>query len=715
MDPVDQAEGAARGPAALPRSGAQPALQPVSAGPPMLATSRWIGAAVVVVTTSVLVGWALDVEILTSVVPGLVSMKLNTALCLGSLGVALVVRRPGLVWSVAALALTVAGATLVQYLTPLDLGIDELVVDDPGDAGGNPPGRMAFATALSVCALALSLAAAALGRTRLARTLEVVPIALASLAILGYAYGVQPLFALAEASAMAVHTAVLVVALAVAADLALSGSVLRAALRDRGPAGPLLRTFGALALVVLPVLGHVRNRLAIDGVIGERFGTALMVIGGAGLLLTATLHSARVLSVTAAEEARAREALRTLNADLVEGRDRAWRRVEELADQLVRERQLFAQSISQFDDMVWTVRIDADDLDLVYASPNATGLFGVDVQAESDVLRAMGDLVHPEDQHLNHAFAASMLAGEAAESQFRVLGEDGAVRWLWARGAPRTSDGVRYYDGITSNVTERQRLSERVLELERDRVDQLERVQRMRDQFFATAGHELRTPLMVAGGYLELGLREAAPDGTQHRYLQVAYRGLEQASSLVTDLFDVARINAGIRQVSRVPLDLRALVSEAVEGHRQQAAAGGLGLHTDLGDVPDFAGDPRRLRQVLDNLLSNAVKYTPRGGAVTVTLDEIDEQARLRVADTGIGIPDDEVPFVFEHLFRSTTATTQGIEGTGLGLALTRALVEAHGGSIEVVPTEGAGAELEVRLPRRTPDQTDGTAETDAG
>ena len=678
---------------------------PMSEAAPLTRASRRLGALVAVVGVLVLIGWAVEITVLTSVLPGLVSMKLNAAVCLGLLGLALAQpRRPWLVWTVVAVVLLIATATLVEYVGAVDLGIDELLVGDPGDPGGNPPGRMAFATAFSAAFLAVALAVARCGRVRLSRMLATVPFTLGGLAILGYAYGVEPLYEVAEASAMAMHTAVIIVALAVAHDLAHPGTALRPVADDRGPVGTLLRTFGLLALVGLPALGYVRIQLRDRGLIGDSYGVALMVIGGAGLLIAATLHSAHVLSVTAAEEAQAREALRELNESLEAGRDQAWLQVNELADQLAEERQLFSQSISRFDDLVWTVKVGPDGIDLVYASPNAVGLFGGELHQTVDITRAMGEMVHPEDRHLNAEFVASMMAGEAAESQYRLIGYDGEVRWLWVRGVPRTTEGARYYDGITSNITERHQLAERVLELERDRVLDLEQTQRVRDQFFAMAGHELRTPLAVAGGYLDLVLSERALEDEQRRYLEVVARSLGQAGVLVSDLFDLARLNAGIHRLEPEPVDLTALVRQAVNAQAPAAESAGLEVTARLDDLTGYHVDPRRLLQVVDNLLSNAVKYTPRGGSVAVLLDEVEGQARLRVCDTGIGIPEEELPLVFDYLYRATSATATGIKGTGLGLALTKTLVEAHGGSIVVRACDGPGAEFEVRLPRHPPE-----------
>ena len=685
-----------------------PGETPLSAslpeGAPLTQASRVLALITSAVAAAVLVGWAADVPVLKSVSPGLVTMKVNTALCLLLLGLGVAAARRGPAMAAAAVTLAITALTLVEYVAGVGLGIDQLLVADPTVAGGNPPGRMAPTSAFCLALLALSLGAARLGRVVAARTLHLAAFFLAAIAILGYAYDVEQLYDVAAYATMALHTAVLVLLVSLAVDLSLPGSLARAAVSDEGPAGQLVRRFVPLALLGLPAIGLLRLRLGDLGVFGDRFGVAMMAATAASVVMVLTWLSARSLSITHLEERRTREELRLLNESLVEGRDAAWDRVEDLSRQLTREREQFDLAISRFDDLVWTVRVRPDGIDLVFASPNAAGVFGGEVRQPVDIGRAMADMVHPEDRALNVDFNQKMLTGQAAETQFRLTGYDGEVRWLWVRGAPRTTDGERYYDGITSNVTERHQLAERVLELERERVVELEVTQRTRDHFFALAGHELRTPLTVAHGYVDLALQEGALEGEPRRYLEVAARGLAQAGSLVSDFFDLARLDAGIVQVELHPVDLGALVSDAVAGHAQAADAAGIALRHEIADLPLIAGDPERLIQVVDNLLSNALKYTPTGGHVWVGLDRVGDEARLRVSDDGIGIPEAELPLVFDNLYRATTATSRSIQGTGLGLTLTKTLVEAHRGRVTAHSGEGRGTQFEVRLPVSPPE-----------
>jgi signal transduction histidine kinase len=148
-------------------------------------------------------------------------------------------------------------------------------------------------------------------------------------------------------------------------------------------------------------------------------------------------------------------------------------------------------------------------------------------------------------------------------------------------------------------------------------------------------------------------------------------------------------------------VDLAALAAESVEAARLRAQEEGVDLRLSAGDgLPPVRGDRSRLGQVIDNLVSNAVKFTPHGGSAEVRLGAPDGHVEIVVSDTGIGIPPEERERLFQRFFRARTATEAGIAGTGLGLAVSRAIVEGHGGSISLDPGDGPGTTFRVRLPR---------------
>ena len=153
------------------------------------------------------------------------------------------------------------------------------------------------------------------------------------------------------------------------------------------------------------------------------------------------------------------------------------------------------------------------------------------------------------------------------------------------------------------------------------------------------------------------------------------------------------------------------MVKESLEACRPIAEAKQIKLSENVGDVPSFVGDRARLGQVLDNLVSNALKFTPEGGRATVSLEATDDSVLLEVADTGIGIAAGEQSRLFERFFRSSTATENAIPGTGLGLTITKAIVERHGGKIAIESVERKGTTVRVDLPLEAASDADVPAE----
>ena len=225
---------------------------------------------------------------------------------------------------------------------------------------------------------------------------------------------------------------------------------------------------------------------------------------------------------------------------------------------------------------------------------------------------------------------------------------------------------------------------------------------KVKDDFVASVSHELRTPLTSVLGHLELltDRPDLPPDIA--RQLAVVERNALRLQTLVTDLLDVARVQEGSLTLTLDPLDLAMLTRDAVAAARPAADARQITLTSDLPEALPFHADGHRLRQVVDNLISNAIKYTERDGSVSVTARvDADEGIELVVADTGIGIPEADLPHVFDRFYRAGAVEAQHIPGTGLGLSIVRDIVEAHEGTVEVTSVVGEGSQLTVRLPRR--------------
>jgi signal transduction histidine kinase len=223
---------------------------------------------------------------------------------------------------------------------------------------------------------------------------------------------------------------------------------------------------------------------------------------------------------------------------------------------------------------------------------------------------------------------------------------------------------------------------------------------RLKDEFFALVSHELRTPLTSIIGYLELVQEDAdALDPQSTRFLQVVERNSRRLHRLVGDLLFVAQVEAGRLSLDSEAVPLAGVVADCVEAARPRAEESGVTLRARTDDVGTLKGDGDRLGQMLDNLVSNAVKFTAEGGTVDVYLARRGDKALLEVRDSGIGIPDAEQHRLFQRFFRSSTATEQAIPGVGLGLTISRAIVEAHGGTIGFESEEGRGTTFRVELP----------------
>lgn len=225
--------------------------------------------------------------------------------------------------------------------------------------------------------------------------------------------------------------------------------------------------------------------------------------------------------------------------------------------------------------------------------------------------------------------------------------------------------------------------------------------ERMRDDLIATVSHELRTPLTSILGYTEIlvDMGEAAVSESAAQLLAIVQRNAERELRLVEDLLTLASLGSAGISVQREPVDLVPLGHDVVAGLRERAEAAGVSVTWEACDVLHVVGDSQRLGQVLTNLLANAIKFTPAAGRVGVRLWREAGYGVLEVMDQGIGVTEDEMPWVFERLYRAPRAVAAQIPGAGLGLPIVKSIVDAHGGDIAVESEPGEGTTVQVRLP----------------
>jgi signal transduction histidine kinase len=227
-------------------------------------------------------------------------------------------------------------------------------------------------------------------------------------------------------------------------------------------------------------------------------------------------------------------------------------------------------------------------------------------------------------------------------------------------------------------------------------------VARMKDEFVGMISHELRTPLSAIIGFLDLLQHDPGQPLTddQQEFVTIIERNAQRLLNLVGDLLFTAQVESGRFPLERDDADVAELVRSAVASARPHAQREGIELVADVADEPvRLLVDPGRIGQAIDNLLSNAIKFTPAGGSVTAGVRSTDGGVEISVRDTGVGIPEDEQGMLFTRFFRASTATRNAVPGVGLGLTITRAIVLAHGGSMDVTSQEGVGTEFRFVLP----------------
>jgi heavy metal sensor kinase len=229
--------------------------------------------------------------------------------------------------------------------------------------------------------------------------------------------------------------------------------------------------------------------------------------------------------------------------------------------------------------------------------------------------------------------------------------------------------------------------------------DRLHRALDGQRRFTADASHELRTPLATIAAETEWALTRPRSADEYHGSLAICRRATERMARVVTRLLTLARADHDALQLDRAPVALEPVVHDAIALVQPLAASKGVVIETKL-DTAMVAGDRERLTELLTNLCANAVEYNRAGGHVSVEVWPDGSDACMRVRDSGIGIEEDDVPRIFERFYRSDGARDRRTGGAGLGLAIAKSIVEAHGGRISCSSTPGEGTEMLVRLPR---------------
>ncbi len=317
--------------------------------------------------------------------------------------------------------------------------------------------------------------------------------------------------------------------------------------------------------------------------------------------------------------------------------------------------------------------------------------------------RPCPEFLHPDDQDAMREQLRSLAEGApTARFENRHRHGDGSYRWLSWTAAPFREEGLVYV--FVRDITFRKVAEEERLQLVREQEARraAERENKIKDHFLATLSHELRSPLTPILGWTTLLRSGQLGEEEKPRALEVIERNVRLQAQLIDDLLDVSRIVSGKLRMDLRTVDMRGVIEAALDTVRTAAEQREVDLVVDLGQEPaPVVGDQERLQQVVWNLATNAVKFSPRGSTVRVQLELLDVTVRLRVRDEGIGISPEFLPHVFDRFQQAASGTTRSHGGLGLGLAIVRHIVHAHGGTTAAASEGlGHGASFTVVLPR---------------
>ncbi|HET8948735.1 MAG TPA: ATP-binding protein [Candidatus Polarisedimenticolia bacterium] len=662
-------------------------------------------------------GWAFDLRRLTDWVDSGVSIQPNTTLVVTCAGAGLLLlarRRLRGAQILGGVIILIGGLTLLEWITGLDFGIDSLFMFGRtwGRVGVIVPGRMGPPGALSSTLIGTTLLLAARGGRGRAMVPYLAGLTMGTslLSIIGYVFDSNVLYTLPRLTVIAFQTSTFVMASSLALVFNLRERAPAKWLTDPGPVGILVRRAAPL-LVLLPIalgsLGLLGNRY---GVYDLSFGVALRTVVEIALLLGLLWWSARAVDRQVARAAEQERAVRV--------GDRRFRSIfENVAVSLWEED--FSGVVAALDDLK---RKGVKDFQAYFeAHPEfvqrALGLVRVlDVNDASltlfqagsreELLGRPSDILWPDSAKVLAGMLTAVAEGKPrfeSEASVRTLrGERLYVFFSMVLPPSEASRELALFSVF--DLTERRHHElerARLLQSERQAREEAERASQVKDEFLATLSHELRTPLNAILGWVRILEKRPDDPATATEAIDVISRNARAQAALIADLLDMNRIMSGKIRLDLHDVPLDDAVAQAIEAIRPAADAKQVTLQAEIDHgTGAVRADASRLQQVLWNLLSNALKFTPKGGRIDVRLVPVDGQAEIAVADSGAGISEKFLPYVFDRFRQADSSTTREHGGLGLGLAIVKNLVDLHRGTVRAESAgEGRGATFTLRLP----------------
>ena len=334
---------------------------------------------------------------------------------------------------------------------------------------------------------------------------------------------------------------------------------------------------------------------------------------------------------------------------------------------------------------------------------NHERLFGLEIGSFDGTYETFINCVYNEDRDLiSQALEFALENNSDFYQEFRVVWSDNSIHWIASKGHffyDDSSKAIRA-SGIILDITDRK---EREVAQQRY-TEELVQAYSVQDEFLSIASHELRTPLNAILGWTQLLRKYPFDEKTRNQRLEVIERNLKRQQGVVEQILDISRLKSGQMQFERKVVDLKSVIEGAIDSTHLPVRAKSISLEYVCNDsTVEVLGDKSKLYQVILNLLSNAIKFTPEKGTVKVCIDvnrNSENSVKISISDTGQGISDKFLPYVFEQFRQEDGSRTRTHQGAGLGLTIARKLIEMHGGTIEA-ESQGVnqGATFTIQLP----------------
>jgi two-component system cell cycle sensor histidine kinase/response regulator CckA len=623
--------------------------------------ARLAGLATAIVGLIVLSGWALDVPLLREFVPGLTNpMVASTAACFVFLGGALFFLTPSVVslprrllGGFAAVAcMAIAGAVLGGFAFGWEHGLDRFLYRE---SAAPFTGEMAIPTAFTLWLLGASLLIIDVETRRGHRPAQVLVLIAAlipAVELINRLYSVPSVARLVPGTVvMALHTALAALLLCTGVLAARPDRGLMRIVTSSGTGGWFLRRLLPTLLAAMFAAGWIRVLGQEAGWFDTEFGAALLVVVATTLIVLALLLTARSLDRSDARRRRSEQRLRAVLGSMGEG----------------------------------VVTTDANGLVISinpamerlggWQQPEAVGRPYAEV---FPVVNGKGETVPDDERFLSRAIADRTVVATRG-FEVSLLDRAGRLVPVGVTAAP-VLDEEGELDGGVAIVRE---------------VSHEQEVDRLKSSLISTASHELRTPLTMIQGFAELLKTRNLAQAQVRDAAEQIHGSAERLARLIDDLLSVSRIEAGRLEVRAVPIDLAPVINEAVAPFSE-----GRPIRVDLnGSAPVAVADPDLVHRILTNLLSNAVKYSSPDTMVSVEVHGNDDAIEISVRDQGVGLTEEEQGHLFSKFFRADREEVREAGGTGLGLFITKSLVEMQGGEMRVESAPGQGSTFAFTLP----------------